>query len=109
MVAGEGGNNIAARREEHTFKFLQEPPCLYRRSEFKAAFIAVYQTHFVREYLINPWVSCILLIVWILFSHFIIPTLHLRCQIKEHFFHECQRYDHSVLGIVLNGLHITLI
>ena len=53
MVTGEGRNSIAARREEQTFKLLQEPPCLYRRSEIKATFIAVYQSQFVKEYLIR--------------------------------------------------------
>ena len=109
MVTGEGRNNIAARRKEHTFKRLQEPPCLYRRCDFKATFIAVYQTQFVQEYLIKHWVSYILLIVCILFNHLIIPTLHLRCQIKEHQYPKCQRCDQSVLRIVLNRLHIILI
>ena len=59
MVAGEGENNIAARRKVHTFKYLQETPCLYRKSEFEGTYIAVYQTQFVQEYLIKPYVSCI--------------------------------------------------
>ena len=107
VMAGEGGNNIAARTKEQTFKFLQEPPCLYRRNEFEGTFIAVYQTQFVQEYFMKPWVSCALSIGCMVFDHLIFPTLHLTCTSEDHFYHECHRYDQSVLSMLLNRLYHT--
>ena len=105
VMAGEGGNNIAARTQEQTFNFLQEPPCLYRRSEFEGTFIAVYQTQFVQDYFMKPWVSCALSVGCMVFDNLKFPTLLLRCGDFDRFYHECHRFDQSVLSILLNRLY----
>ena len=103
VMAGEGAMSIAARTKESTFKFLREPPCLFRRSEFEGTFIAVYQTPFVQKYFMQPWVSCALSKGCMVIDNF--PLLHLKCGDVDRYYHECHRFDQSVLSILLHRLY----
>lgn len=103
VMAGEGGNSIAARTKEPTFKFLKEQPCLYRTSEFEGTFIAVYNTDFVETFFMRPWVSCALSMGCMVLDNY--PLLHLQCANIDHYYHECHRYDQSVLSILLHRLY----
>ena len=102
VLAGEGGLSVAARTKESTFLSLGEEPCLYRRHEFEGTFIAVYESKFVQTYFMQPWVSCALSKGCMVLDDY--PLLHLQCGATDRYYHECHRYDQSVLSILMHRL-----
>ena len=95
---------LAAHTHEDTFRFLQEPPCLYRKyKEFIGRLLIFHSDNkLVNDYVIQPWVKCAL-------SEECMKTKHstggklLRCP-SHKIYHSCHRYDQAVLSMLIYRL-----
>lgn len=86
---------------EDTFKFLQEPPCLYRNlSEFQGGLLLFHSDNKVTyNYIFTPWVKCALIEECMKTKH---PTGGRLLYCKSHTkYHSCHRYDQAVLSLLL--------
>ena len=95
---------LAAHTNEDTFRFLQEPPCLYRKyKEFIGRLLIFHSGNkLVNEYVIQPWVKCALVEECMKTRHRIGGNL-LYCQ-SHNIYHSCHRYDQSILSLLMYRL-----
>ncbi|KAL3884485.1 hypothetical protein ACJMK2_024623 [Sinanodonta woodiana] len=102
VMALGGSVPIASRTSRQTFTFLNEEPCLFKdKNEFEATYIVIFPSPLVEEYFIKPWVSCALLegcMVPSSWSHL------LHCD-NGNLYHNCHRFDQSILSILLYRLY----
>ncbi|KAK3599734.1 hypothetical protein CHS0354_037206 [Potamilus streckersoni] len=102
VMALGGDVPIASRTSLQTFSFLGEEPCLFKdKNEFEATFIVIYPSLLVEEYFMKPWVSCALIEGCMVPSSWF-QLLH--CD-NGKLYHNCHRFDQSVLSILLYRLY----
>ena len=95
---------LAAHTHEDTFRFLQEPPCLYRKfKEFIGRLLIFHSDNeLVNDYVIQPWVKCALTEECMKTKHNTRGTL-LACR-SHKIYHSCHRYDQSILSLLMYRL-----
>ena len=95
---------LAAHTHEDTFRFLQEPPCLYRNyGEFSGRLLIFHSENaLVNDYVIQPWVKCALIEDCMKTKHKTGGNL-LYCQ-SHKIYHICHRYDQSILSLLMYRL-----
>ena len=103
VMAIDGGGNVAMRGHENMFELLREPPCAFRNvPEIQATFIIIYGNMFIEKYFLKPWISCALTIGCMLPD--IVPLNYLLCGKHGAVYHDCHRYDQSMLDILMYRL-----
>lgn len=92
-----GGASVAMRTHSATFRYLNEEPCTFKRvPEVLATFLIIYGNRRVTEHFLKPWVSCALTLGCMLPDT--APQRHIHCGHHGNVYHDCHRFDQSVLG-----------
>ena len=96
--------SIRLQTHQDTFKFLNEPPCLYDRERMiEAGLIVLYPKGYIFEGILNPWTKCALIEECLWTTRPIKEIL--KCwQNATVQTHRCHRYDQSVLNILIKRL-----
>lgn len=99
-----GDGPVAMRTHPATFRYLKEEQCEFKSlNETYATFIIIYSTRLVTKYILKPWVSCALVLGCMLPDTR--PGNHINCGHHGWVYHDCHRFDQSVLSILLYRLY----
>ena len=96
--------SIRLHTHQDTFKFLNEPECLYDKEPMiEAGFILLYPKDHIFEGILNPWTKCALIeeCLWTTRPVREILKCSRNATIQTH---RCHRYDQSVLNILMKRL-----
>ena len=106
VMSMHGRNLLPTHLHEDTFKFLKEPPCLYRNfSEFYGGFLLFHSDNeLAYNYIFTPWLKCALIEGCMKTRH---PTNGklLYCPKTQAKYHSCHRYDQAVLSLLIYRLY----
>ena len=106
VMSVHGAHLLATHMHEDTFKFLQEPPCLYLNlTEFYGTFLLFHSDNkLAYDYIFTPWLKCALIEGCMKTRH---PTggKLLYCPEKHDKYHACHRYDQAVLSLLIYRLY----
>ena len=104
VMSRSGGHLLVAHTHEDTFRFLQEPPCLYRKfKEFIGRLLILHSDNrLVNDYVIQPWVKCALTEECMKTKQNTGGKL-LACR-SHTIYHSCHRYDQSILSLLIYRL-----
>lgn len=90
---------VAMRTHPATFRFLREEACTFNKAaELYATFLIIYGNRMVTQYFLKPWTSCALTLGCMLPDT--APWRYINCGHHGNVYHDCHRFDQSVLGIL---------
>lgn len=95
--------SLAAHMHEDKFRFLKEPPCLYRdATEFQATILLFHSDWIIiNDYVITPWVSCALIEDCMKTKNDVKKIINCESHTR---YHDCHRFDQAILGLLLHRL-----
>ena len=94
-------STILEHTHQDTFQILNEPPCLYNTPELGGGFVALYAKDYILDGILNPWTKCALIEACMVTTHEAREILKCPKRGSTKAYHQCHRYDQSVLGILV--------
>lgn len=94
------GGAICQMTSKISFEYLGETPCLFNLPEIQGGWMLISRNRFTLEYIMKPWASCGLSYNCMVYDN---SLGNLYCKSRQTY-HDCHRFDQSILGIVLSRL-----
>jgi len=99
LLFSVGDGAVAMRTYPATFQYLNEEPCTFRDTvEVYATFVIIFANTMITEHILKPWTSCALALGCMLPDTDTWNYIH--CGHHGYVYHDCHRFDQSVLGIL---------